>query len=141
MNYKTLLIVLFVSVLAVQTSAQEKQVDIAFFEERAVIDATYEQSYMTTNIEDEGDFWKDQIQYENDLQQWSPKAFDVYLKEKSLAYIYHARSCDDHCNHSEHYIRQATYYMNYYEYYFPRESSAMISEVRVETSGLEVKNF
>ncbi|SDQ20564.1 hypothetical protein [Flagellimonas zhangzhouensis] len=141
MNYKTLVMVLFVSVLAYQTSAQEKQVDVSFFKEKAKIDAHYEQSFIPLNEEDEIDFWNDQLQYESDLKQWDSNAYHVYLKEKSYAYSEYAKKCNQNCKHSEHYMQHAIFYIKYYEYYYPRESSAMISEVRVETSGLEVENF
>ncbi|GLU42939.1 hypothetical protein [Allomuricauda sp. NBRC 101325] len=141
MYYKTLFMVLFVSVLAFQTSAQEKEVDVSFFKEKAKIDAHYEQSFIALNEEDEIDFWNDQLQYESDLKQWSSTAYHVYLKEKSYAYSEYAKKCDKNCKHGKHYMQHAIFYIKYYEYYYPRESSAMISEVRMGTSELEVENF
>src|SRR6056297_2513219 len=108
MRLKVHITLIFALGLATMASAQEN--NISFFEEQARKDAQKEQSSVFANIEDEKDFWNDQIRYETDLQNQNSTAYKVYINEKRMAYSKHAEACNNHCKHTDYYYQQASFY-------------------------------
>ena len=84
---------------------------IAFYTQLAQRDATYEYSMSLRASEDEKDFWKDQIHFEEQLAQRNPMGYHIYLRTKSEAYRSYQKQCAGACEHSEHYLRRAAFYV------------------------------
>jgi len=107
----TILMVLFAFGLATMASAQNNS--DSFYENQARKDAQLEQSSTFSSLEDEKDFWNDQIRYETDLQNQNNEAYKVYIKEKRMAYSKHAENCNNNCTHTDYYYQQASFYFTY----------------------------
>ncbi|NDV17182.1 hypothetical protein GO009_14245 [Muricauda sp. TY007] len=111
MRITTLLTVLFALGLATVVSAQDNPV--SFYEKLARKDAQLEQSSTFSSLEDEKDFWYDQVRYEKDLKTQDSKAYNIYMNTKRAAYSEHAESCRNQCTHSDYYYQQASFYFTY----------------------------
>jgi len=111
MRVQTLLTVVFILVLATIVSAQENE--LFFYEEQAQKDAHLEQTSTFSSLEDEKDFWNDQVRYEDDLKNQNSKAYKVYMNQKIKSYSEHAEACNNHCTHSDYYYQQASFYFTY----------------------------
>ena len=111
MRVATPLMVLFALGLATMVSAQDNTV--SFYEKQARKDAHLEQTSTFSSLEDEKDFWNDQIRYETDLQNQNSAAYKVYMDAKRMAYSKHAQACDNNCVHSDYYYQQASFYFTY----------------------------
>jgi len=92
--------------------AQEQPMEnvIAFYTQLAQRDAAYEYNISLSTLEDEKDFWKDQIRFEEQLADKNPMGYHIYLKTKSEAYRSYQKQCAGSCAHSEHYFRRAAFY-------------------------------
>ena len=111
MRITTLLTVLFALGLATVVMAQDYTV--SFYEKQARKDAQNEQSAVFYNVEDEKDFWYDQVRYEKGLKTQNSKAYHIYMKAKRSAYSKHAEFCENQCTHSDYYYQQASFYLTY----------------------------
>ncbi|GMN06397.1 hypothetical protein MTsPCn5_17860 [Croceitalea sp. MTPC5] len=81
-----------------------------FYTDLAKRDALHEQQLTFVNLEDQEDFWQDQNDFENLLGKENPKAYQVYLKGKRMAYRLHQKECDASCGHGENYVKKAAFY-------------------------------
>lgn len=88
---------------------------LAFFEQKAMEDALYEQAMHWQTEEDELDYWTDQRNYEKALQQNQHHGYQVYIFSKRDAYRKHQESCDPLCGHGDYYQLQAAFYFQYSE--------------------------
>lgn len=84
---------------------------IAFYTQLAQRDAAYEYHMSLRALEDEKDFWKDQIHFEEQLSKNNPRGYHIYLRTKSKAYRSYQKECAGLCVHSEHYLRRAAFYV------------------------------
>ncbi|MDF0717651.1 hypothetical protein PY092_15920 [Muricauda sp. 334s03] len=110
MRLKAQLAVLFTLALVATASAQD---NLPFYEELARKDAHREQSSIFSNLEDEKDFWYDQVRYEKELKKQQSTAYKVYMEAKRVAYSKHAEECNNSCTHSDYYYQQASFYFTY----------------------------
>ncbi|MBO0323789.1 hypothetical protein J0X14_15875 [Muricauda sp. CAU 1633] len=85
--------------------------DLLFYERLAERDAAYEQSVQFSNEQDERDYWNDQKNFENLLQQKNPKAYQVYISNKAPSYIDHIEQCQSECVHGDFYKREAAFFL------------------------------
>jgi hypothetical protein len=99
--------------LGLATASMAQHNGLSFYKELARKDAHREQTVAFSNIEDEKDFWMDQIQFENDLKVQNVPAYQVYMNEKRMAYSEHAEKCKNDCMHSDLYYKQAGFYFIY----------------------------
>ncbi|MFN3138036.1 MAG: hypothetical protein ACE37L_10140 [Allomuricauda sp.] len=99
--------------LGLATIGTAQNSNLSFYKELAQKDALREQTIAFSNIEDEKDFWNDQIQFENDLRVQNVAAYQVYMNEKRVAYSNHAEECKNGCTHSDLYYQQAGFYFTY----------------------------
>ncbi|MBR9853157.1 MAG: hypothetical protein GYB37_01070 [Algicola sp.] len=111
MRLKVHITVILTLGLATIASAQES--DASFYEKQARKDAHQEQTIIFSSTEDEKDFWKDQIRYEEELKTKNLIAYQVYMNEKREAYSKHAHSCNNQCTHSDYFYEQASIYFAY----------------------------
>ena len=111
MRLKVQITVLFTLGLVTMALAQDNTA--SFFEKLAQKDAQLEQSVSFSNLEDEKDYWNDQIRYEKDLKELDVRSYNVYMNEKRIAYSKHAEACNNHCKHSDYYYQQAGFYFIY----------------------------
>ncbi len=81
-----------------------------FYTDLAQRDALHEQQLTFVNLEDQEDFWQDQNDFENLLGKENPKAYQVYLKGKRMAYRLHQKECDTSCGHGEAYVKKVAFY-------------------------------
>lgn len=110
MRLKAQLAVLFTLALASTALAQD---NLPFYEEQARKDAYREQSSTFSSLEDEKDFWYDQVQYEKELKKQHGSASKAYMEAKRIAYSKHAEECKNDCTHSDYYYQQASFYFTY----------------------------
>lgn len=96
-----------VLVTAQENTAQDA---LSFYVTLAKRDALNEQHLILVNAEDHKDFWSDQHNFENLLEQHDPQAHAVYLKSKGDAYRIHQKVCTSDCEHTEQYLAKATFY-------------------------------
>ncbi len=114
--------------LASTVLAQEGET--SFYEEQARKDALNEQSAVFYNVEDEKDFWRDQVRYEKDLKTQDSKAYNNYMEAKRMAYSEHAEFCKNQCTHSDYYYQQASFYFTYKDNQnFSKEATGEIVQV------------
>ncbi|MHA7865428.1 hypothetical protein [Flagellimonas marinaquae] len=99
--------------LGLATASMAQHNGLSFYQGLARKDALREQTIAFSNIEDEKDFWNDQIQFENDLKIQNLRAYQVYMNEKRVAYSNHAEECKNGCTHSDLYYQQAGFYYTY----------------------------
>ena len=99
--------------LGLATASIAQHNGLSFYQELARKDALREQTIAFSNIEDEKDFWNDQIQFENDLRVQNVPAYQVYMNEKRMAYSKHAEKGKNDCTHSDFYYKQAGFYFTY----------------------------
>jgi len=85
--------------------------DLLFYERLAQRDAAYEQSVQFSNEQDERDYWNDQKNFEQLLQQKKPKAYQVYISHKRPPYVDHIQQCQDECVHGDFYKREAAIFL------------------------------
>lgn len=148
---KTLVFVIVLSFSSV-TNAQDKDssneasVDKkSYYQQRAEEDAKYEQQFRAKNKAEEETFWKEQKNYENDLKRKDKKAYKAYMKGKKDAYAHHYEHCNHHCHHSDYYYHHASfYYYGYHNYYYeryPRRSSSIGTNVRINTPSIRLGLF
>lgn len=97
--------------LAAIASAQEN--DLSFYENQAKKDAYKEQTAIFLNVDDEKDFWQDQVRYEKELKTKNRLAYQVYMTSKQEAYSKHAHSCNNQCTHSDYFYEKASIYFTY----------------------------
>lgn len=82
----------------------------------ALRDAQYEQTMVVLNNEDENDFWKDQLTFENDLRSFDPDVYHTYMKAKCAAYILHAKDCNGNCGQGALFHKMMEHYKSYLSY-------------------------
>lgn len=83
-----------------------------FYKELALKDARHEQSLPQLSKEDEADFWRDQKNFEVQLQKANPAGYRVYLNTKGMAYRQHQlHGRKNYRHHSEEFERQAAFYI------------------------------
>jgi len=100
---------LFLLSIPAMSFSQEKNKFI-FFEKQAWKDAKTEQQMIVIQPEDELDFWKDQLGFEEILKKDNLAAYQVYINGKSEAYRKHAQDCSKTCQHGTQYYLKATFY-------------------------------
>ena len=105
--------ILLFSLLPFLGVAQEYPLEntIAFYTQLAQRDAAYEYTMSLRALEDEKDFWKDQIHFEEQLADHNPMGYHIYLKTKSETYRSYQKQCAGTCAHSEEYLRRAAFYV------------------------------
>lgn len=102
-------ILIVLILLPLGSTAQETRSELDFYVSLALKDAKVEQNTTALNIEDEKDFWADQLQFEKALRVKSPEAYKAYLSGKHIAYARHQKECQGH-EHSAFYYQRASYY-------------------------------
>jgi len=85
----------------------------AFFEQRALADATYEQKASWHSEEDELDYWKDQRNFERELKQKDFLGYQIYISNKREAYAAHQAVCGRQSQHGDYYLLQAAFYAQF----------------------------
>tara|TARA_R110002050_G_scaffold104052_5_gene213248 strand:- start:13511 stop:13969 length:459 start_codon:yes stop_codon:yes gene_type:complete len=144
----------FIAALSLSFAAQSQESEAsnnttidkkAYYQQRAIEDANYEQQFSAEVKADEEVFWKDQKAYEEDLKRKDRKAYRTYMKGKKDAYASHYKHCDNHCHHSDYYYHHASfYYYGYHEYNYQRSSyrrNSINTSVRLNTPSVRVGLF
>lgn len=99
--------------LGLATIAWAQENTVSFYKDQARKDAHLEQTSTFSSLEDEKDFWNDQVHYENDLKNQNNVAYKIYMDEKIKAYSNHAEACNNNCTHTDYYYQQASFYFTY----------------------------
>ena len=115
MKRTTYLWLLLLACLPIELFSQQVEVgaiDVSVFEQRAQEDAKMEQILQFSSVDDELDYWTDQLDFEKTLKKTSYKGYLTYIRSKKAAYVLHEITCNELCRHGELYYRQALFYSN-----------------------------
>ena len=138
-NSKLLFLLVFIAMgtgLAIAQDAQnDKEAKTAYYEQRAKQDAAFEHTYVAESEVEEEAFWNEQNKYEQELKKEDKKAYMAYMRGKRTAYREHHKHCSSHCNHSEHYTTQASFYYHSRKRYYsrPQNRATINTNVRINT--------
>ncbi|MFV9550166.1 hypothetical protein [Algibacter sp. PT7-4] len=114
----------------------------SYYEKRAAEDAKYEQQFKAESEKESKAFWNEQKAYEKDLKKKDRQAYKAYMKGKRDAYAEHYNHCNSHCHHEHSYYNHAAYYYyrydNYYYNRYPRRSTSINTNVRLNTPRVRV---
>jgi hypothetical protein len=129
------------------SNAQEKKKDSIlgkenYYRVRAKEDARFEQEFNSKSKSDDKKFWKEQKQYEKELENRDEEAHKAYMRGKRDAYAEHSDHCNKHCNHGYYY----QYHVNYYYHSNPpRERrynrGATQTRIKIRTPSLGINIF
>ncbi|WP_372974247.1 hypothetical protein [Muriicola sp.] len=84
--------------------------NLEFYQQMALSDAQLEASLRFSSLEDETDYWKDQLSFEKQLKEKEYSAYKTYIYYKRKAYHMHQEECDIKENHGKGYNIQALFY-------------------------------
>ena len=105
------LFVLCWPLVAVAEQAYPSESHLAFYEQKALEDAAYEQMVTWNSEEDELDYWQDQRNFEEALHESNLRGYQVYLNTKRKVYMAHWAACGTQCQHGDYFQLQAAYYL------------------------------
>lgn len=86
------------------------KVILSYYQQRAISDAELEKTLKFSSVEDEVDYWKDQLNFEKQLKAEEYSAYKTYIFFKRKAYLEHQEECDILVNHGKGYHGQAFFY-------------------------------